>query len=89
MTDYSTSVVTETLESRGEFSFSKENLVLYIMIDYYLLDNELVCKLCDVLLICDVENFSDHKPLLVTLKCSFRNIIDEWIGPLNVIDRFT
>ena len=46
------------------------------MIDHCMLDNELVCKLCDVLLIYVVENFSDHKPLLVTLKCSFRNIID-------------
>ena len=76
MTEYSTSVVTETLESRGEFSFSKETLGLYSMIDHCMLDNELVCKLCDVLLIYVVENFSDHKPLLVTLKCSFRNIID-------------
>ena len=46
------------------------------MIDHCMLDNELVCKLCHVLLIYNVENFSDHKPLLVTLKCSFRNIID-------------
>ena len=42
----------------------------------YVIDKELVCKLCDVLPISDVENFSDHKPLLVTLKCSFRKIID-------------
>ena len=49
MTYYSTFVVTETLESRGEFSFSKENLGLYSMIDHCMLDNELVCKLCDVL----------------------------------------
>ena len=67
MTEYSTSVVTETLESKGEFSFSRENLGLYSMIGHCMLDNELVCKLCDVLLIYDVENFSDHKPLLVTL----------------------
>ena len=79
MTKYSTSVVTET-RKQWEILFEQRKFRLCSIIDCCMLDNDLVLKLCDVILVYDVETLSDHKPLLMTFHSSFHFCVDSGGG---------
>ena len=70
------SVVTEQLEINGEFSYCNFSLNVYSMIDHCMLDNSLCCSLREVSLIDNFDNFSDHRPLLVTLNINLNKTVE-------------
>ena len=75
--EHNIAVVTKNLSLNGEYTFRNDALGYRCMIDYFLFYKVLESRIEEVMKIDDVDDFSDHKPVLLKLNfciCNLTNL---------------
>ena len=67
---YNINIFTEHLDAAGEYTYRNDNTQAYSMIDHCMATHGLKTKGFNVQIMDDVDDFSDHRPLNITLSCS-------------------
>ena len=70
ISDYNIIIFTERLDAAGEYTYHKHNSQAYSVIEHCMATHDLEAKGFNVQIMDDVDDFSDHKPLNITLSCS-------------------
>ena len=69
--DYNINIFTKYLDAAGEYTYHNDNTQAYTsMIDHCMATHGLEAKGFNLQIMDDVDDFSDHKPLNITLSCS-------------------
>jgi hypothetical protein len=87
-------IVTKYLDDEGEYTYHNDTLGIYSMIDHCLLSQSLSNMAYVVDIVDDVDDWSDHRPIVVTLNCNIdfklvndckKSVIAHWDNESNKI----
>jgi hypothetical protein len=70
--EYNMNIITEELEINGEYTFHNDVLQIYSMLDHIMMTSSLTENVQRLEVIEDIDNWSDHKPIVLFVECSIR-----------------